>query len=90
MPWIGEDHSGMVFGNWTVLQRDLSCKRPKKYFCRCKCGNIHSKLIQNLKRRLSTQCIVCAALSYSHEMIGKKYNFLTVMAIEKINNKVNL
>lgn len=90
MPWIGKNHTGLKYGKWEVLERDLSQKRPMKYFCRCECGIEKSLYIQNLIRGLSTQCQNCQAKKKSENLIGTKHHFLTVLDNPKVNGKTKL
>lgn len=83
--WIG-----LSFGKWTVLERDLSSKRPPKYICQCECGEKQSVYLGNLKRAYSTQCMKCANKKRSSNLIGKKHYFLTVIDNPKINGIVRL
>ncbi len=86
MPWKGKDYTGLRFGKWTIIERDLMQKRPYKVIAKCDCGTVKSNYLQNLTRGLSTQCMTCQALQRSMHMIGNKYNHITVLSIEKVNN----
>jgi hypothetical protein len=80
------DLSGKRFGNWTVLERDLSTKRPVKYFCKCDCEEVFSIHSENLKRNLSKQCRKCVDLSRSKNLIGMRFGFVRVTSVEKHKN----
>lgn len=84
---IAKKYTGLKFGKWTVLERDLTQKRPMKYFCLCECGNKKSQNIQNITRGLSTQCQECAELRKSKDMIGKRYSHMVVISIEKFEGE---
>ena len=37
-----QDLKGMIFGEWTVLERDIDKSKEKKssyWFCKCSCGD---------------------------------------------------
>lgn len=80
-----KDHSGEVYGKWTLLSR-IKNTRPAKYICRCICGNESAVFLTNIKRGLTTQCTKCQGSSKSSHMIGKRFNYLIVMALEKVNS----
>lgn len=81
------DLSGQQFGKWTVLHRDLEKTRPITFICKCECGNIKSINSQNILRGLSSQCMDCQAISKSQDLIGKRFNSLLVLSVEKVNGK---
>jgi len=87
MPWKSKHLPGEVYGKWTLIERNLSKMRPIYFICRCQCGLEKSIAVVNLVRGYSTQCMDCAAISRSKDEIGKKYNFLTIISIEKVNGK---
>jgi len=87
MPWKSKDYIGNKFGKWTVLERD-GFTRPAKYLCKCDCGNTKSIWIGNLTRGLSTQCTDCQCKSKSSDLVGRKYNHIEILSIEKIDGKV--
>ncbi len=88
MPRECKDYTGLRFGKWTIIERDLTQKRPCKIIAKCDCGTVKSCHLQNLTRGFSTQCMTCQALQRSMHMIGNKYNHITVLSIEKVNNEV--
>ncbi len=52
-----EDLTGQIFGNWHVLNRDMSHIGNKAYWiCKCKCGTIRSVAAQSLKAGTSISC----------------------------------
>ena len=54
-----QDLKGMVFGEWTVLERDIDKSKEKKssyWFCKCSCGEIKSVRSADLKRGKSLSC----------------------------------
>lgn len=77
------DLSGNRFGKWTVIKRDLSIKRPAKYFCKCECGEVCSVLAGNLRRNLSTQCMKCASISRSQNLVGMRFGNALIISIQK-------
>ena len=87
MPLISEDYTGRTFGKWTAISRDLSQKRPMKWWCRCECGTEKSIYMRNLKAGFSTQCVDCQGTASSAPYIGKKFHFLTFLESKKINGK---
>lgn len=89
MPLIDKNPPGTKYGRWTILNRDPSQKRPAKYWCECTCGNKKSIFLTNLRRGFSSQCQNCQALSRSKELIGKRFDHIVVLAIDKINNKAS-
>lgn len=56
------DHSGKVFGNWTVLHlADPPRRRGKTYWaCRCSCGAIVDVQVKNVIGGRTKRCVVCA------------------------------
>lgn len=61
MPWkVKNDLTGMRFGDWTVLYRDLERKRPMRYMCRCKCGKEQLIPNANLTTGKTKSCLKCA------------------------------
>ena len=90
MPWIAKDYKGFKFGKWELIERDLNIKRPIHYICRCECGAVESKNLQNIKRGLSKQCTKCQSLFKSKYLLGQKFHHLKILANEKINNKARL
>lgn len=82
----GKNHIGQSYGNWTVLKRVQM--RPAKYECVCDCGTISQIPLTNLTRGYSSKCRICQAKGRSQHMIGKKYNHILVLDIEKVENKV--
>lgn len=56
------DHSGEVFGAWTVLYlADPSRRHGATYWtCRCICGALVDVRIKNVLRGRTKQCVVCA------------------------------
>ena len=51
-----DDLTGMTFGLWTVLSRDLSKTNRPFYLCRCACGTERSIDKYTLKKGLSWHC----------------------------------
>lgn len=87
---LQDNYIGKHFGKWLVLSRDLSQKRPAKYFCRCACGvekNIHAA---NLRGRHSTQCMECAAIKRGKLLIGKIHGSMTILDCVKVEGKACL
>lgn len=80
-----KDHSGMKFGDWTVLRR-IPDLRPPKYICRCSCGFEKDVFLCNLMRGYSTKCFNCAQKNKSENLNGKKFNKLTVIESIRIKN----
>lgn len=82
-----DDLTGLTFGNWTVLKRDLS--RPRYYICRCACGTVKSVFSGSLKNGTSKSC---GCLSHQHSKeknkakaethIGEMYGKLTILSAE--------
>lgn len=58
---VAQDLSGMVFGKWTVLERNKESDKPgvTMWKCRCECGNECSVIGQALKNGTSRQCSSC-------------------------------
>jgi len=55
------DHSGQVFGKWTVLEYSFTKEsRAKYYLCQCICGVKKNIDISSLRRKLSTRCKECS------------------------------
>lgn len=75
------DHSGMIFGNWTLLKTVQM--RPRKYLCRCSCGNESEVFLSNLKRGYSKNCVICQSLNKNNHLIGKKFHHLTILEFKK-------
>lgn len=86
MPWKAENLCGVHFGKFICIERVLP-KRPSRYLCRCDCGKECVIFTANLKRGLSKQCIDCCATSKSSALIGKKFEKLLVLGIEKVNGQ---
>jgi len=83
-----DNYIGFQFNDWKIVERDLTKTRPAKYYCQCKCGKISSIHLSNLKAEYSKRCANCQALARSQkmqEMIGKKFNCLQIINIDKIN-----
>ena len=51
-----DDLTGMTFGMWKVLGRDMSRKDKPYYFCRCQCGTERSVDKYSLKNGVSWHC----------------------------------
>lgn len=69
---------GMIFGQWTVLERDYSKQyktRDKRWICKCSCGNIKSVLGKYLKNGKSTSC----GCSKKVDLTGQKFGKLLVV-----------
>ncbi len=79
------DHSGSVYGSWTLLK--IASMRPKKYLCKCSCGNESEVFHSNLTRGLSTRCAKCQSLGSTEEFVGKKFHHLTILGFVKVNGK---
>lgn len=75
--------TGQVFGEWTVLKRDLS--RPRYYICRCSCGTIRSVFGSGLKYGGTLSC-GCKSKEHSKQKnkknaknhIGEVHGWLTI------------
>jgi hypothetical protein len=70
------DLTGMIFGDYTVIERDLSViglyrgSRQYKWICRCRCGNIVSVQGGNLSRS-KAGCKKCSTLAQRKNIIGE-------------------
>ena len=54
-----QDLKGMIFGEWTVIERDVDKSKEKKssyWFCKCSCGEIKSVRSADLKKGKSLSC----------------------------------
>lgn len=75
------DLTGKTFGNWTVIERDLT-KKKKYYLCKCSCGNpdLISVEAKSLTKTVkpSRGCGKCKR----YEMIGKTFGKLTVLGVD--------
>ena len=73
-----EDLIGMVFGQWTVLERDKNKSyntRDKRWICMCACGTQKSVLGKYLKNGKSTSC----GCSKKVDLVGEKFEKLLVL-----------
>lgn len=84
------DLTGIVFGNWTVVERDLSRKFTEKnkttyWICKCSCGKIKSVRRDHLCRGDTTSC-GCKFLGI--DIKGQKFGRLTVMHRVSLRGRV--
>lgn len=73
----------MIFGDWTVLEKDLTTRQDKKHsywLCKChKCETTISVRDDSLKDEKSTQCIGCARSFDKIVLDGLVFGELTVL-----------
>ena len=68
------DLTGQAFGEWTVLRRDATSKRPDGkvgnvyWWCRCQCGTKKSVMGMTLKNGRSTRCRKCWEHGHKHNL----------------------
>ena len=64
------DMAGRVFGNWKVIEIDLSKDRGHGayWICQCSCGNIRSVLGENIRLGRSASC----GCTYNHGLMEKE------------------
>lgn len=80
------DHSGKKIWSWTLIERVQN--RPCKYKCECECGEIKDVFLANINKGFSKNCQKCQDMKKSKDLIGKKFNFITVINLQKVNNVV--
>lgn len=81
------DLTGLKFGKWEVLKRDLS--RPRYYICKCECGTIKSVFGPTLKNGASKSC-GCLIRETNNKRFeenavshfGEKHGLLTILECE--------
>lgn len=92
MPLRSKYQSGQKFNSWTLLSRDFTKKRPTIWLCRCECGNEVKQYLGNITSGKSSQCSLCASkqlsLNSNKAIIGKRFNHLEVLSLEKYNGKM--
>ena len=81
-----DDLAGKRFGNWTVLELDLSdnksSKRGARWICRCDCGTIRSVLGYAMKNGRSLSCGCNNALNHIKDLKGERFGKLTVLELD--------
>ncbi|MDR6124045.1 hypothetical protein QFZ87_003642 [Bacillus sp. SLBN-46] len=87
---IGEDLTGKRFGKLLVIGRDVEGSEPnrKRWFCKCDCGTEKSILRGSLVSESIKSC-GCSQFEnrYRLDLIGQKFNMLTVQSQEVINGR---
>lgn len=87
MPKLDTSVIGKRYGELTVLEFDKTEKKHSYFWCKCDCGNIVSKNIDNVKRGLSQSC-GCTRYKRMAEKL-KKQNTFTVVGDEAIGVATN-
>lgn len=73
------DLSGKKFGEWTVLERDTTCKRGAghhiRWLCQCSCGKIKSIRVFDIVHETTKSC----GHNHFNDLTGKKFGLWTVI-----------
>lgn len=81
MKEIEDNLIGRVFGKLTVINYKVGKNGGIKCDCKCECGNEKRDIpLGDLKSRHDTSC-GCARIKYKEDLIGKVFNWLTVIGI---------
>jgi len=59
---------GRTFGDWEVVEEVQKRNNKRAFLCRCRCGKKFVVMGDNLRNRISTQCMSC-----SSKIKGKKH-----------------
>jgi hypothetical protein len=74
---VVEDLSGMIFGDWKVIQRlENTLDNKKLWLCECKCGAIKKVVTSYLKCGLSKRCQSCGS---KQTWVSRKKNKYTAL-----------
>lgn len=72
------DEIGKKYGKLTILEILPAVKNKTRCRCRCECGNVKEFNLHDLKSGNTATCGQCSI----YNMIGKKFNHLTVISYE--------